>query len=51
MFETDITIQGGPFVELTALNGILAKRMSIVYGRNGTGKSSIAMVFIFGKCR
>ena len=45
MFGTDITIQGGPFVEPTALNGILAKRMNIVYGRNGTGKSSIAKAF------
>ena len=45
MFGTDITIQGGPFVEPTVLNGILAKRMNIVYGRNGTGKSSIAKAF------
>ena len=45
MFGTDIFIQGGPFVEPTALNGILAKRMNIVYGRNGTGKSSIAKAF------
>lgn len=45
MFESGITIKGGPFTDPTALKGILDKRMNIVYGRNGSGKSSIARAF------
>lgn len=45
MFDDNITLQGGPFEVPTKLPGILAKRMNIVYGRNGSGKSSISRAF------
>ena len=45
MFGSNIIIQGGPFVNTTMLPGILSKRMNIVYGRNGSGKSTIARAF------
>ena len=45
MFKNDIIIQGGPFTNPTMLSGILSKRMNIVYGRNGSGKSTIARAF------
>ena len=45
MFGSDIIIQGGPFDPAVKLKGILAKRMNIVYGRNGSGKSTIAKAF------
>ena len=44
-FKNDIIIQGGPFTDPTMLSGILSKRMNIVYGRNGSGKSTIARAF------
>ena len=45
MFESPITIQGGPFSVPTTYNDILSKRMNLVFGRNGSGKSSIARAF------
>ena len=45
MFKNDIIIQGGPFTNPTMLSGILSKKMNIVYGRNGSGKSTIARAF------
>ena len=45
MFDSTITIKGGPFAEKKTLKDILGKRMNIVYGRNGSGKSSIARAF------
>lgn len=45
MFDSEITIQGGPFAEPVELTGILSRRMNLVYGRNGCGKSSIARAF------
>ena len=45
MFDDNITVQGGPFEVPTKLPGILAKRMNLVYGRNGSGKSSISRAF------
>lgn len=43
MFEQikSITIKGGPFVFETPLD-IIPKRMNLLYGRNGSGKSTIA---------
>lgn len=40
-----IYIKGGCFDEETRLTNILSKRVNIVYGRNGSGKSSIARGF------
>lgn len=37
----DITIKGGPFIESTAFE-LLPKRLNLLYGRNGSGKSTIA---------
>lgn len=47
MFENlkDITIQGGCFETKTDLQGVLAFPINIMYGMNGTGKSSIARAF------
>lgn len=45
MFDSDITIQGGPFAVPVDLKGILSRRMNLVYGRNGCGKTSIARAF------
>ncbi len=45
MFKDDIIIQGGPFTDPITYEGILSKRMNLVYGRNGSGKSSIARAF------
>ena len=45
MFKNDLIIQGGPFTNPTMLSGILSKRMNIVFGRNGSGKSTIARAF------
>jgi wobble nucleotide-excising tRNase len=45
MFDSSITIKGGAFTKPTKLENILEKRMSIVYGRNGSGKSTIARAF------
>ena len=45
MFKDDIIIQGGPFTDSITYEGILSKRMNLVYGRNGSGKSSIARAF------
>ena len=45
MFKNDITIQGGPFTAPVSFEGILSQRMNLVYGRNGSGKSSIARAF------
>lgn len=41
----DIYIKGGCFDVETRLTDILSKRVNIVYGRNGSGKSSIARGF------
>lgn len=45
MFDSSITIQGGAYTEPTQLKNILEKRMNIVFGRNGSGKSTIARAF------
>lgn len=45
MFDSNLIIKGGAFSEPTKLNGILGKRMNIVFGRNGSGKSTIARAF------
>lgn len=45
MFKNDITIQGGPFTAPVFFEGLLSQRMNLVYGRNGSGKSSIARAF------
>ena len=44
-FDFDLFIKGGVFSEQTKLEGLLAKPLSIVYGRNGSGKSTIARAF------
>ena len=45
MFDSDFTIKGGVFSRPTQLPGLLGKRMNIVFGRNGSGKSTIARAF------
>ena len=45
MFDSDLIIKGGAFGAPTRLKGILSKRMNITYGRNGSGKSTIARAF------
>ena len=45
MFDSDLFIRGGVFSEQTKLKGLLAKRLGVVYGRNGSGKSTIARAF------
>lgn len=45
MFDSSITIQGGAYTKPTRLEDILEKRMNIVFGRNGSGKSTIARAF------
>ena len=45
MFDPDLIIKGGVFTEPTKLKGILGKRMNIIYGRNGSGKTTIARAF------
>lgn len=45
MFDANITIQGGAFQDPTTLQGLLEDRMNIVFGRNGSGKSTIARAF------
>lgn len=45
MFNSSITIQGGAYTVPTQLKDILEKRMNIVFGRNGSGKSTIARAF------
>lgn len=45
MFKNDIIIKGGPFTAPVTFSGILSQRMNLVYGRNGSGKSSIARAF------
>lgn len=42
---TSVTVKGGCFNEETLLTGILRKRLNIVFGRNGSGKSSISRCF------
>lgn len=37
----NITIKGGPFIESTTL-GLFPSRLNLLYGRNGSGKSTIA---------
>lgn len=37
----DIKIKGGPFTEMTSLE-LLPSRLNLLYGRNGSGKSTIA---------
>lgn len=41
----DITIKGGCFTEGVELEGICSNSFNIVYGRNGSGKSTIARAF------
>ncbi len=41
----DIKIKGGCFTEGAELNGICSNTFNIVYGRNGSGKSTIARAF------
>lgn len=45
MFDGQLTIEGGIFNKPTELTGLLSTRMNIVYGRNGSGKSTIARAF------
>ncbi|MBO4427760.1 MAG: AAA family ATPase, partial [Bacteroidales bacterium] len=45
MIRPDVFIQGGVFNETTCLKGLFSERMNIVFGRNGTGKSTIARAF------
>ena len=45
MFDSDLIIKDGAFTEPTKLKGILSKRMNITYGRNVSGKSTIARAF------
>lgn len=45
MFKNDIIIKGGPFTNPVTFSGILSQRMNLVYGRNGSGKTSIARAF------
>lgn len=37
----DIKVKGGPFTEMTSLE-LLSNRLNLLYGRNGSGKSTIA---------
>lgn len=41
----DITIKGGCFTDGAELKGICSNSFNIVYGRNGSGKSTIARAF------
>lgn len=41
----DLYIKGGVFTDTVRLQNLLTKRMNIVYGRNGSGKSTIARSF------
>lgn len=45
MTSSDLFIQGGVFAASARLKDLLARRMNIVYGRNGSGKSTIARAF------
>lgn len=45
MLNTDLFIKGGVFSDSARLSGFLSRRMNIVYGRNGSGKSTIARAF------
>ena len=45
MFKPDLVIKGGAFGKPTPLKGILSQRMNVTYGRNGSGKSTIARAF------
>ena len=45
MFNADLFIKGSVFADQTRLKDVLARRMNIVYGRNGSGKSTIARAF------
>ena len=45
MFNKDLFIKGGVFNEPTRLPGLVGRRMNIVFGRNGSGKSTIARAF------
>ena len=45
MRDNEITIQGGVFSGPVRLTGLLARRMNILFGRNGSGKSTIARAF------
>lgn len=44
MFEQvhNIIIKGEHFMNRTQLNGVLSKRINVLFGRNGSGKSTIA---------
>lgn len=41
----DITISGGCYRRNTVLEGVLAHPINIIYGQNGSGKSSLAKAF------
>ena len=45
MFDTDLFLRGGVFTHPTSLGSIIDRRFNIVYGRNGSGKSTIARAF------
>ena len=45
MFNSALFIKGGVFKESTRLPGLVARRMNVVFGRNGSGKSTIARAF------
>ena len=44
MFESvhNIIVKGGHFTSRTSLNNVLDKRINVLFGRNGSGKSTIA---------
>lgn len=45
----DVTVKGGCFTENTALPGLLKNHINIVYGKNGSGKSSISRAIQAGE--
>lgn len=45
----DVTVKGGCFTETTPLQGLLKNHINIVYGKNGSGKSSISRAIQAGE--